>query len=292
MRLRDIVAPKLASLSPKLQQAALYVVEHPEEVATRSLRQVARATDMSAPTFSRLAEELSFASYEELREACLSQLRQQEQSFAAKARALQDQAARQDEGGAFIVHQAQSTISNINRLMNSVDPEQIETAANRLACARKVILVGMMSSRPFVDYLAYMASMGFDSWRVLGGEAGADAALLSDIGEDDVALVISKAPYATQAIRAASYLKGAGAHVIGVTDRIDSPLSGHCNTVFLVSTDTPQFFTSHAATLVLLETLIGLAVKASGPQVGQRIARIEASCHEMGEYVSNTNRVS
>ena len=67
MHLRDRVLPKLDSLSPKLRRAALYVVEHPEEVATRSLRRVARATEMSPPTFSRLAEELNFESY--LREA-------------------------------------------------------------------------------------------------------------------------------------------------------------------------------------------------------------------------------
>ena len=288
MLLREKVIPKLVSLSPKLQKAALYVIEHPEEVALRSLRQVARATDMSAPTFSRLAEVLEFESYDNLREACLSHLKVQEQSFAAKAQALQVQSGQDGAGGTFIVHQAGSTVSNINHLVNTVDPTHIEAASERLASARKVALVGMMSSRPFVDYLAYVASMAYDSWHVYGGEAGADAALLSDVDQRDVALVISKAPYAMRAIRVAQHLKGAGAHVIGITDKLSSPLCKHADSVFLVSTDTPQFFTSHAATLVLLETLIGLVVKASGVHVGERIARIEAQCHEMGEYYPNT----
>ncbi len=290
MHLRERVLPRLASLSPKLQKAALYVIEKPEEVATRSLRQVARDTDMSAPTFSRLAEVLGFDTYDDLREACLSQMKLHEQSYAAKAQALQNSADKKGTGGAFIVHQARSTISNINHFVNTVDPVQIEAAAQTLASARKVILVGMMSSRPFADYLAYVASLAFDSWQVYGGTAGSDAALLSDVGKDDVALIISKAPYAARAILAAAHLKQVGAHVIGITDTPSSPLCQHTNSVFLVPTDTPQFFTSHAATLVLLETLVGLVVKASGDPVGERVARIEAQCREMGEYYSKIQK--
>lgn len=288
MNLSERIAPKLASLSPKLQQAARYVLENPEVVATRSLRHAARAVDVSAPTFSRVAEVLDFESYGELREACLSQLKAQEVSFAAKAQALQDQAEPSGAGGTFIVHQARSTMSNINLLLNSVDPAQIESAAERLSSARKAFLVGMMSSRPFVDYLAYVASMGFNNWHVLGGQVGAEAVLMSDVCEDDVALVISHAPYATQAIQAASRLRHAGAHVIGITDGLDSPLYKHSLTVFQVSTETPQFFPSHAATLVLLETLIGLVVTYGGEHVSQRIARIEATSHEMGDYYPKT----
>lgn len=288
MNLGEIVAPRLASLSPKLREAALYVVEHPDEVAAKSLRQVARAADMSAPTFSRLADELNFASYDDLREACLSHLKAQERGFAAKAKALREDAAAGAAGGSFIVHQARSTIANINLLLNSVDPEQIERAARRLATARRVILVGAMSSRPFVDYLAYVASMGFDTWRVLGGEPGADAAVLTDAGKEDAALVLSKAPYAAGSIRKAGYLKDAGVHVIGVTDKLTSPLCRHADTVFLVPTETPQFFTSHAATLVLLEALIGVVVGIGGADVAERIARIETNCREMGEYHPNT----
>lgn len=284
MTLSDRILPRLATLSPKLQKAALYVVEHPEEVATRSLRQVARATDMSAPTFSRLAEVLDFDSYDDLRAACLSELRVQKQSYAAKAKALQDDAADDDSGGAFIVHQANATISNINALVNTVDAAAIEAAATKIAKARKVVLLGMMSSRPFVDYAAYVASMAFSNWEVYGSGAGVDAALLADIGPQDVVLAISAAPYAARTIEVAGHFKDAGAHVIAITDAYASPLCHDASAVFLVANDTPQFFTSHAATLVLLESLIGLVVRKSGPQVGDRIARVEARAHEIGTY--------
>lgn len=284
MRLSEKVLPRLESLSPKLRRAALYVLEHPEEVATRSLRQVAKENEMSAPTFARLASALDFGSYEELRNACLSHLRTKEQSFSAKAKALQEDTFQEEGKGTFVVRQASSTIANINQLVKSVDPEQIEACVKNLASARRVMLVGMMSSRPFVDYAAYVASLAFNNWQVYGAGSGADAATLSSIGIEDVAVVISKAPYATRAIEVAKCLKQAGVQVIGITDAVSSPLCHYADTVFLVSTDTPQFFTSHAATLVLLETLIGLVVQMSGDKIGDRISRIEERCREMGDY--------
>ena len=271
-------------MSPKLQRAGRFVLEHPDEVATRSLRNVARQLDMSAPTFSRLAEVLGYDGYDDLREVCRSHLKKQEHQFAAKARALQDNTTIEDAGSAFIVQQAKSSIANIKNLLASVDLGQIEQAADRLGSARRVILVGAMSSRPFIEYLAYVASMGFENWHVLGDGPGTEAGIVYDVASNDTALIISKAPYATRSIKAARQLRERGAHVIGITDSIDSPLCQHCSSVFLVSTETPQFFTSHAATLVLLETLIGLIVGKSGEPVRDRIANIEAVNFAEGEY--------
>ncbi len=284
MELVERISSRLDSLSPKLQRAGRFVLEHPEEVATRSLRNVARQVDMSAPTFSRLADVLGYDGYDDLREVCRLHLKKREHQFAAKARALQDNTTIEDTGSAFIVQQAKSSIANINNLLTSVDLGQIEQAADRLGSARRVILVGAMSSRPFIEYLAYVASMGFDNWHVLGDGRGTDAGIIYDVDATDTALVISKAPYATSSINRARQLRELGANVIGITDSISSPLCQHCSSVFFVSTDTPQFFTSHAATLVLLESLIGLVVGKGGEQVRDRIANIEAVNFAEGDY--------
>lgn len=284
MDIAERISTRLDSLSPKLRRAGQFVLEHPEEIATRSLRNVAQQLGMSAPTFSRLADALGYDSYFDLREMCRAQLKRQEHQFAAKARALQDTTTPGDSSCAFIVQQAKSSIANINNLLTSVDLGQIEQAAERLGAARKVVLVGSMSSRPFIDYIAYVASMGFDNWHILGDGPGAEAKLLYDVAPTDAALVISKAPYAARSLKSAKQLRDRGVHVIGITDDIGSPLCRFCNSLFFVSTETPQFFTSHTATLVLLETLIGLVVAKGGDAVRKRIAMIEAINFAEEEY--------
>ncbi len=280
----DWIAARSDALSPQLRRAAIYVAEHPEEVATRSLRYLAGVTELTPPTFSRLASALGFANYEELRNVCRDQIKRQRLIFAEKARALQDDdgpGARPDQG-IFVVRQGSAAIDNINALLNGIDPEQLEFVADSLASARKVLLVGMMSSRPFVDYIAYMASMAFENWSVLG--KGSLASALAGMGERDAALVISKAPYAKGAIEAAKHARGTGAKVFGVTDRVTSPLAAHSDINLVVSTDSPQFFSSHVATLVLIESIVGMIVARSGEAARKRIAGIEAASHALGEY--------
>ena len=149
-----------------------------------------------------------------------------------------------------------------------------------------------MSSRPFIDYLGYMASMAFDNWHILGDGPNSDAGLIYDVTENDTALIISKAPYAASSIKAAKHLRDRGAYVIGITDGISSPLCQYCNSTFFIATETPQFFTSHAATLVLLETLIGIVVGKGGEAVSNRIANIEATSLAVGEYYPKTEQLN
>ena len=75
--------------------------------------------------------------------------------------------------------------------------------------------------------------------------------------------------------------------VIGITDNVSSPLCAHCDPLFFIATETPQFFTSHAATLVLLESLIGMVVAKSSADVETRIASVEAKSHEIGDYFTD-----
>ena len=66
------IARRFDGLSPQLRRAASYVLAHPDEVATHSLRQVSRAAKIAPPTLSRLARALDCESYEAFREICVT----------------------------------------------------------------------------------------------------------------------------------------------------------------------------------------------------------------------------
>ena len=284
LTLKDHVSSRMDKLSPRLRRAAHYVADHPEEVATRSLRYLAGITDMPPPTFSRLATALGYKNYEALRNDCREQISRQQLIFSEKARVLQESDSAEPGQGLFALKQAAAAVDNVNQLSQSIDPQKIEAVANQIVTARRVVLVGFMSSRPFVDYMGYMASMAFDNWQVFGAGVESDSATLAGLGNRDLAIVISKAPYATRSIEIAKHISNSGATVIGITDKVSSPLCAHCDTSFFVSTDSPQFFSSHVATLVLIESLMGTVVARSGEEVGRRIAAVESTSLRMGEY--------
>ena len=283
--LTDRILARFDDLSPTLRRAAVFVAKHPDDVATRSLRYLAGITDMTPATFSRLAAALGYGGYEELRDSCRDGIRMRRLRFSERADALQRSDTEEPGKGRFVFRQGAAAIHNINTLLDSVDLQMLDAAAARLVSARQVILVGAMSSRPIADYMAYVASMAFGNWQVFRPETGSAAAQLVDVDERDATIVICNAPYARMSIEAAKHLGDRGSWVIGISDEVLSPLHPHCDVSWIVSMETPQFFSSHVATLVLIESLIGIVIAKGGESVSRRVAGVESTSHEIGEYL-------
>lgn len=282
--LQNRISSNMGNLSPRLQLAAEYTAKHPQEVASRSLRYVAKAANLTPPTFSRLAKALGYADYEQFRDACRVHTQLEQRSFAEKAQALQSYSGNSSRRGSFVVSLGTAAMDNLRSLMENVDIKMLEAVSVILAKARKVHLVGYLSSRPFVDYMAYMASMAFDSWEVLSQKGKPLAAAFEDISQRDVLLVVAMAPHAAESIRIAELAHEQGITIVGISDSLHSPLLQFSDYSLLVETDSPQFFPSHVSMILLMEAMVGMVVGRSGEATRKRIASIEATSYQLGEY--------
>ena len=280
--LRAVIQPRVPDLSPALRRAADFVLRNPETIAMRSLRQVAEDSDVRAPTYSRLARSLGFETFEELRELCRQEVQQQSISFAAKASALQ---ARENSGaGKFLPSHAAASIRNIERMVQTIDMAELTEAADVLSKARNVVLFGALSSGPLIDFLAYTAGMALPNWRAAPRNHESVAAALVDLRPDDVVLVLSHQPCARSAVEAAASGARAGATVIACSDSYSAPTTHHADYVFITPTESPHFFASEVALVLLFEALLGMVVRRSGKVAQQRIALMERENHRSGEY--------
>ena len=284
--IRDQVVERFSSLSPQLKRAAQFVLDHPDEVATRSLRYIAREAELPPPTFSRLARAMGYEAYDELRELCRGEVLGRRSRFADKALQLLEQ---EGEAGAaaddpFVVRQAAAAMSNIQALLESIDMQGLDRAAHTLAHAPRVVVIGSLSAYAFVDYVSYVAAMALPNWRFAGRGGSSLASAIVNLGSRDAVLVMTHEPYSARSVRAARLAREQGAHVVAVTDGAQSPVAAIANTLFLVSTDSPQFFPSHVAALVLLEALMGTVVRETGAAAQQRIAAVEEENYVLGEY--------
>ena len=138
-----------------------------------------------------------------------------------------------------------------------------------------------------VNYFRCMASMAFDNWRVAGTDGALWATEIAKLGPDDVVFVVSIQPYADQPVRATQIARETGARIIAVTDSLRSPYAGVASHCFIVETESPQFFPSHVAPLVLIEGLMGMVVRRAGKQATGRIRSSESTGHKLQEYWVN-----
>lgn len=277
---------KLEGLSPSLRTAAEYVVQHPDEVATRSLRQVAIAAEVSPPTLSRLARTLGYDEYEDFREVCRKEIKRRSRVLADRAQDLvgsdTDNETR-DSIGPF-VGQVRAAIENVQCLLSGIDDMKLVAAAELLARANKVLLIGNASGMALNIYFRYMASMAFDSWRVVGADGSMWGNELSKVGKGDVVFVVSTEPFAAQPVRAAQCAADRGAQVIVINDSVVSPYAGFASICFVTETESPQFFPSHVAPLVLIETLMGMTLRITGEKAVEKIRSTESVGAELGDY--------
>ena len=54
--LRQKLIDRFDDMSPQLQQAARYLIEHPQEIALNSMRELARNANVQPATMTRLAK--------------------------------------------------------------------------------------------------------------------------------------------------------------------------------------------------------------------------------------------
>ena len=285
------VSDRLKELFPQLPRAlkvaATYMLEHPGDIATLSMRQVAGNAGVSLPNFSRLAKALGFETYSELREVYRKQVQQNDISeYHLRAENLQksggDQAARE-----VWEDFRNATIGNLTAIFDSIDPDYFASVAKVLNDAEQVYVVGMQASASFSAYAHYIGGMASGKVRLVRGEGGVFADPVADIGAGDVMIAISQQPCARAAIELAMLARERGAKVIAITDSPASPIAMEADYVLLGPNRSPLFFESYVGTTVLIEALIGFFTIGQPSGVVERIERIEADRLRMNEYWKN-----
>lgn len=275
----QVLADHYKSLSPRLRAAGDYVVAHPLDVVTRSMRRVAQDAKMPPASFSRLARALGYDDYQAVRDVMRGQLGRRVSRFAARAQTLRSD---KDETAVGLVSRHLAACqSNLEASVLALDSELLERTAQRLHEARRVVVVGALGSAGIAQYLAYIARLMGDHWHLAGAAHGSVVSDMARLGPEDAILVVTKAPCARESVLAAEIASKRGAEVIIVTDSHTSPALPYANVSFLLSGEGPTFFTSYVATVFMLESLVALLVRLAGPEAVEHMAEMERINREL-----------
>ena len=272
-------------LSPQLKKCAAYILDHPSEVATLSMRQVAARASVPPSTLNRLARALDFRTYNEFRALYRDSINEQSAGFSLEAGQLHAVARDSETDHALDVYQ-QAAVGNINTLFDHIDRAAVERAAQALAEARNVLVAGMHASHSFANYLHYVAATVFRNWHLVVRPNGELSHLVEALTPADVTVCIAIEPCAADTIKLARRARESGARVVGITDRRTSPLAACADDILLISVHSPSFFPSHIGAAALVEMLVGMVAARGGQSVVERVERLDRFRREMGEYWS------
>ena len=281
----DLLTRAYPGLSRQLKKCAAYVLEHPSEVATLSMRQLATRSGVPASTMNRLAKAVGFRTYDEFRALYRDSINDQTAGYSVESGQLHV-VARENKFDHDLNAFQQAAVTNINTLFDHIDRIALERAVEALTDARSVLVVGVFASESFANYLHHVAAMGFGNWHQLVPNRGDFSRLLEDLAPGDVVVCIAVEPCAADSIRVARRAREAGARVIGVTDRRTSPLAAISDDILLISVHSPSLFPSRVGATALVEVLVGMVAARSERSVAENVENLERSRRNLGQYWS------
>ncbi|MGI3169063.1 MurR/RpiR family transcriptional regulator [Pseudooceanicola sp. C21-150M6] len=254
--LRDRIVARYEDMSPQLQQAARYILEHTQEVALVSMRELARNAGVQPATMTRLAKFLDLPGFDDIRSHFSDALRLRAEGFAARAR---ESDGRNEAAGSGLAHDMlQSLSAQIARLSDPEAVAKLEATAELLGGARRIYVLGLRSCHSVAWHFHYVMTLLGDRTVHLDGPAGTGADGLLRAGAGDVLLVISISPYAQQSLELAALAREKGMAVVAITDSEVSPLVPISDQAILHSTESRTFFHTLTPALALSEVLCGL----------------------------------
>jgi DNA-binding MurR/RpiR family transcriptional regulator len=271
-----------SGLTPELQKAARYMMEHPEEVGLNSMRGVAGDAGVKPATITRLTKVLGFEDYEQLREPFRQRLRTRAPQYAAKLQHVQKRGESADQ--ALFAELRAQEIENIERTLSAENLPAMQDAAETMQKSRRVYVLGLRGAHAPAFLFHYAYQLFQDNSYLLDTSAGIFADQLRGIGPKDSLLVVSFPPYTQLTIDAVDYAAEAGAKIIAITDSIVSPAASAAAHTIVTENQSPSFYHSFTASLSVVQALITMLVMKSGGDAVQIIEEAEKQLSRISAY--------
>lgn len=286
MAIRDEIRQRYPDLSPALQQVARFLLEHPNEVVTASMRAVGTRADSPPATLVRFARLLGFEGWPQLKAAFAEDMGLgSDEAYGQRAKALVDRAPGHNlVGETFAVHR--HNLEATERRLG----EGLEQACALLEQARSVHVAGFRASYPVAFSFTYLYRLLRASVHLVDGQGGTLEMQCRAMDSGDAVLVVAFAPYSREALAVAQAARDAGCRIVALTDSPASPLALVADASLLFSLDSPSFFPSITAALALSEALVELLASRAGPAVVQRLSAAEDQLFATGAYLDVPQR--
>jgi DNA-binding MurR/RpiR family transcriptional regulator len=262
------------ALTPELQRAAGWILDHPSEVGLLSMRRQAKSAGVSAPTMVRLARALGFGDYAALRRPFQEAMAGRSIDFGRRATALQaaPEAARPDRLARSI---DQSQMEDLRSVLALNSQAQIEAVVAAIAGARRVGFLGVRASFAVAFQFRYAYNLIARNGVLFDGLGGTVLDQADALGRGDVLVAISQSPYSAPTVEAVNAAAARGVAVVALTDSAVSPLARKALHTLRFRAESVSFFHSLLAPMALVEHLLARLVARGGKAVLRRLEEVE-----------------
>ncbi len=280
MDVLDKITQMRPTFSKGQKRIADFITSHADKAAFMTAARMGATVGVSESTVVRFAYELGFEGYPELSRA-LQQLIRVQLTSVQRISVTKD---RMGEGD--LLEKAFSyDMDKIRRTMEETSRADFQAAAESIAAARNIYVIGDRSAGALAYFIEYYFGLMFNNVRRVHTSSTSELyEQMVRVGPKDVLIGISFPRYSTLTVRACRFAADAGATVVAVTDGPASPLGKMANHLLAARSDMTSFVDSLAAPFSLVNALIVAVGLQKEDEVRNTFERLEGIWSEYHVY--------
>ena len=254
-KLRDLIVEARNKMPKRLAQVAAYTIEFPDDIAFGTVSSISERAAVQPSTLVRFAKALGYRGFSQLQSVFQQRLRDRPNNYEARLEAFDAHASGRSPAMALVEGLSQVAIDSIEKFRERIKLDALDEAAQILAEAETIYLIGLRRSYPITSYLSYaLGTLGIRTVLV-GSPNGVDRELLSFAGPRDAALAVSFTPYASATVEYTRQIAVQKTPLVAITDSPFSPLVFNASVWFEIVENDFEGFRSLAATMTLAAAL-------------------------------------
>lgn len=270
----------LSKFSKGQRLIARFITDHYDKAAFMTASRLGATVGVSESTVVRFATELGYDGYPHLQKALQEMIRN-------RLTAVQRMEVAGDRMGNRDVLESVlgSDVEKIRMTLDELDREAFRRAADAIAQARCIYILGVRSSSALASFLGFYFTLLFENVRVLHSNSISETfEQILRIGPDDVLIGISFPRYSQRTLSAMKYSKDRGAKVVALTDSRLSPLARYADHTLIAKSDMASFVDSLVAPLSVINALIVQVSLGRQQEIEQTFNQLEDIWDEYDVY--------
>ncbi|WP_417208607.1 MurR/RpiR family transcriptional regulator [Antarctobacter sp.] len=274
-----LIHDRFDQMSKTYQRIAEYLTQNPNEVAVQSVNSIASHCGIHASSFVRFAQSLGYSGFKDLQVLFQLRLSTAAPGFEARKKALEGELSlREDQSElGFLRDLVVRDIASLQDLLDKVDAEDLSRAAEMIAGADTVYLVGQLRSEPVVVLLRYILTMLGRPCVLLDASGGLATHMARTMPPNSVLLAVSFRFYANEVVNIVEECAKAEVPIIAISDSFLSPLTKPSAILFAVPEHDYTFSRSLAAPMCLAQALmVAVAARVQQNDRDPRIPTVTA----------------
>lgn len=248
--LRAVLASDSVKFPKRLRDVAVFLWQHPSDVALGTTTSIAAQANVPPSTLVRFAQHLGYEGFSDLQQLFKDHLKASRPSPQLKAR------SKQSADHALVAGLLEAAQDSLRRAASDLDLKRFQRAADLIAKAEIVYLIGSKRAFPITAYMSVAFSkLGIRNVLVDNvGSAAFDQ--IGGAGERDVMVSVNFSPYNSITAEIVAAGRDAKVPLVALTDSVLSPVVPMAATWIEIVESEFAGFNIPAATLTIATALV------------------------------------